>query len=300
MTAKSNAGYASPAAFRAALTAKLKTLAATSRWQLPQLQRQIAYDRLLVRLYLLDRGWIVKGAIALLARDLGVRATNDIDVFRNTASETAETELRQAAGHDVGDWFRFDIGPGNPAGDGSEAIRLPVTAFIGPTAWQKFHIDLTGASLRVTGEPEEVPPLAQLGMPSVEQVGYRAYPLVDHVADKIMATFQRYGQSQTPSTRYKDLVDLVAIVTAASVNADQQRAALRSEGERRGIQMPQRFLVPDRILWEAGYRAEAGRSLLPVARTLDEALAIVSAFADPALDGTASGDWDPKNGMWVG
>lgn len=299
MTAKSNSGYASPAAFRSALSAKLKTLAATSRWQLPQLQRQIAYDRLLVRLYLLDQGWIVKGAIALLARDLGVRATNDVDVFRNTASETAETELRQAASRDVGDWFRFDIGPGNPAGDGSEATRLPVTAFIGPTAWQKFHIDLTGASLRVTGEPEEVPPLARLGMPSVEQVGYRAYPLVDHVADKIMATFQRYGQSQSPSTRYKDLVDLVAIATAASVDAEPQRVALQSEAERRSIPMPKRFLVPDRILWEAGYRAEAGRSLLPIAHTLDEALAIVGAFADPALDGTASGHWDPKNGSWV-
>jgi hypothetical protein len=155
-----------------------------------------------------------------------VRATNDVDVFRNAASEIAETELRQAASQDVGDWFRFDIGPGNPAGDGSEATRLPVTAFIGPTAWQKFHIDLTGASLRVTGEPEEVPPLARLGMPSVEQVSYRAYPLVDHVADKIMATFQRYGQSQAPSTRYKDLVDLVAIVTAASVHAEPQRVAL--------------------------------------------------------------------------
>jgi hypothetical protein len=33
-----------------------------------------------------------------------------------------------------------------------------------------------------------------------------------------MATFQRYGQLQAPSTRYKDLVDLVAIVTAASVD----------------------------------------------------------------------------------
>ena len=164
-----------------------------------------------------------------------MRATNDVDVFRNAASETAEVELRRAAGQDVGDWFRFDIGPGSPAGDGSDAIRLPVTAFIGPTAWQRFHIDLTSASLRVTGEPAEVPPLARLGMPGVEQVCYRAYPLVDHVADKIMATFQRYGQSQAPSTRYKDLVDLVAIVTAASVDAEPQRVALRSEAERRDI-----------------------------------------------------------------
>jgi hypothetical protein len=139
VTSSHGSEYASPAAFRAALTARLKKLATTSRWQLPQLQRQI------------------------------------------------------------GDWFRFAIGPGNSAGDGSDAIRFPVTAYVGPTVWQAFHIDLAGESLRVTGEPDEVPPLARLGMPGVEHLDYRVYPLVDHVADKIMATFQRYGQSRSPA-----------------------------------------------------------------------------------------------------
>lgn len=76
-------GYATPKAFRRALTDKLKAAAQTSRWDLPQLQRQIAYDRLLARLYMVDRGWIVKGAAALLARDLGVRATIDVDLHRD-------------------------------------------------------------------------------------------------------------------------------------------------------------------------------------------------------------------------
>jgi hypothetical protein len=58
-------GYATPAAFRRALTDRLKALASASRWPLPQLQRQIAYDRLLERLYLADDQWIVKGATAL-------------------------------------------------------------------------------------------------------------------------------------------------------------------------------------------------------------------------------------------
>ena len=57
-------GYTGPAAFRRALTDKLKALAADNRWPLAQLQRQIAYDRLLERLYLVDDQWIVKGAIA--------------------------------------------------------------------------------------------------------------------------------------------------------------------------------------------------------------------------------------------
>lgn len=72
--------YRSPAAFRRALTDKLREVADTSRWTLQQLQRQMAYDRLLERLYLADDGWIIKGATALLARDIGVRATIDIDV----------------------------------------------------------------------------------------------------------------------------------------------------------------------------------------------------------------------------
>lgn len=74
--------YPSPAAFRRALTDRLKAKAMQSRWNVAQLQRQFAYDRLLERLYLIDSEWIVKGATALLARDLGVRGTIDIDIYR--------------------------------------------------------------------------------------------------------------------------------------------------------------------------------------------------------------------------
>ncbi len=79
-------------------------------WSLQQLQRQIAYDRLLERLYLVDDGWIVKGATALLARDLGMRATIDVDVYRARAAEAAEADLREAVRRDIGDWFRFEVG----------------------------------------------------------------------------------------------------------------------------------------------------------------------------------------------
>jgi hypothetical protein len=107
-----------------------------------------------------------------------------------------------------------------------------------------------------------------------------------------------YGHQQRPSTRYKDLVDLVSISTGASVAAGPQLTALASEAERRGIVFPTRLDIPDRRLWEPGYAAEAGRSLLPVGRTLTEALTIVRAFADPLLDKTAAGTWDPNTGRW--
>jgi hypothetical protein len=290
--------YGSPAAFRRALTDRLRAKAKTSRWTLAQLQRQLAYDRLLERLYLVDRGWIVKGATALLARDLSARATIDIDIYRETASERAEVELRAAASLDIGDWFRFEVGPSRPVADGGIALRLPVTAYVGETPWAEFHADIVGPDAGMTGEPEDVPPLAAIEMPDLEQHGYRAYPLVDHVADKGAATFERYGEAGNPPTRFKDLVDLVAIVTGASVRAQPQMEALRSVAERRGITLPVRFGVPDQEMWERGYAAEARRSLLPAARTLDEALAVVSPFLDPLLDGTAAGRWDPRHGEW--
>ncbi len=136
-------------------------------------------------------------------------------------------------------------------------------------------------------------------MPDVEQHGYQAYPLVDHIADKVAATFDRYGDSEAPSTRYKDLVDLVAIVTEASVESQSQIAALSSEATRRRITLPPRFGVPDRRLWEQGYAAEVAQSLLAVAPTLDEALAVVRPFLNPLLDETAARRWDPNKGRWI-
>lgn len=290
--------YGSPGAFRRALTDKLRDLATRSRWTLQQLQRQMAYDRLLERLYLVDEGWIIKGATALLARDIGVRGTIDIDLYREVAREIAEVDLRRAAALDIGDWFRFELGPPRPHADAG-GVRLPVTALVGNTVWVQFHVDLVGADLRMTGDPEDVPALARVVMPDVEQHGYRAYPLVDHVADKVCAITERHGPTEAPSTRFRDLVDLVAIVIAASVDAGPQMAAMRSEAQRRGLQLPQRFAVPDWALWEPGYAAEAGRSLLPTARTLGEALATVTPFLDPLLDGSARGRWDSRNARWT-
>jgi hypothetical protein len=90
--------YATPIAFRRALTDRLKSLAGTSRWTLPQLQRHVAYDGLLERLYQFDQGWVVKGATALMARDLGTRGTLDIDLYREISLTAAEANLRRAVG----------------------------------------------------------------------------------------------------------------------------------------------------------------------------------------------------------
>ena len=83
-------------------------------------------------------------------------------------------DLREAAALDLGDWFRFEIGPPRPLAD-TGGVRLPVKAFVGNTEWAAFHVDLVGEDLRMTGDPEDVPPLARVVMPDVEQHGYRAF-----------------------------------------------------------------------------------------------------------------------------
>jgi hypothetical protein len=291
--------YATPAAFRTALTARLRRLAETSPWTLQHLQRQVAYDRILERLYLTDDEWIVKGAAALLARNVGVRSTIDIDIYREAAREEAEAEFRLAAAADIGDWFRFEVRPSRTL-DSTDGVRLPVKAFIGNTIWVEFHVDLVGADLRMTGEPEDVPPLARISMPDMTQRGYRAYPLIDHVADKVCAVFERHGDNGSPSARFKDLIDLVAISrSAASLKAGPLIRALRSEARRRGLELPAEFDVPDRALWEPGYASEARRVLVPIERTLDDALAVVRPFLDPILRGTAAGTWLPTEMRWI-
>jgi hypothetical protein len=289
--------YGSPQAFRTALTARLRAEAETSRWSLPELQRQFSYDRLLERLYRIDQGWIVKGAAALLARRLALRATVDVDLYRQAGTEAAEEDLRVGADLELGDWFRFEVGRGLSLTGGG--IALPVTAYVGQTQWARYKVDLVGSDFRMTDEPEPVPPLADIHLPDVEQHGYRAYPLVDHVADKIAATFERYGPTESPSSRYKDLIDLVAIVKGASVPAQAQMAAVASEATRRGITLPNRFTVPDPASWQKGYAAAAKRWRLEEAKTVDEALAIVRPFIDPVLEGAATGRWNPALGEWV-
>ena len=296
---KERASYRSPADFRRALTDKLATLAKTSRWTLQQLQRQMAYDRLLERLYAVDDGWVVKGATALLAREIGVRATVDIDVYHAAQRLVAEADLRRAADTSLGDWFRFELGTPRHFSNDTDVTRYPVGAYVGPTLWSSFHVDLVGAHVRMTEEPEDAPPLARVVMPDVEQHRYRVYPLVDHVADKVSAIAEVHGTSGMPSTRYKDLVDLVAIAIGSAVDAERQTRALVSQFGRRGLELPRRFSVPDRALWNTGYGTEARRSLLPLAHELDEALAIFCPFIDPVLDGSARGTWLPREARWV-
>jgi hypothetical protein len=296
--------YGSPAALRAALTDRLKKLAASSPFTMTDLQRQFAYDRLLARVFSAPDAerWVLKGAAALLARLDVARHSKDIDLsWQSTVDlDEAEQAFRAAAGRDVGDFFVFELGAAAPL-VGDKGRRFAVVAGLGGRPFAAFSADLV-AGQSMTAAPEAVPPLVAVEIPGLLRVDYRAYPLVDHIADKVSAcleTHLRVGGTVTVSSRYKDMVDLVLIARTQRPVAAELRRALLSETGRRGIGLPAEFVVPG-PLWPAGYEAKAAEvpGLGELGR-FPAALALVKRMLDPVLAGTAVGRWDPERVAWA-
>jgi Nucleotidyl transferase AbiEii toxin, Type IV TA system len=135
--------------------------------------------------------WLLKGATAMLARMGGhARHTRDIDLLSRTGSlDNAEQALRTAAAVDLDDYFSFTLSPGRQIAQGTGAARVDIVAFLGLKEFARFHVDLV-ADLAITGAPDTVPPLVPLDLPGLVSANYRAYPLADHVADKVCALLQ--------------------------------------------------------------------------------------------------------------
>lgn len=296
--------YCDPAALRQALTDRLRVLVRQRPGaQLADLQRQFAYDRLLSRVFVSEPdAWVLKGATALLARMQG-SARHTVDLYRRYAGlDEAERALRAVTSVDLGDFFRFELSPGCRVTQGRATLRVPVIAYLGATEFARFHVDLV-TDLVMTGEPDEVAALVPFEIPGIDPVRYRAYPLADHVADKLCAFLEVHPRalgSAQPSSRYRDLADLALIAHTQTIAADDLRRALASEVRRRGLELPRGLPSPEATGWRAGY-ARVARDVpeLPE-RDLDAAVATVRRFLDPVLDGTASGTWDPGDLTWSG
>lgn len=297
MSDSGNRRYRTPESARRAVTDKLRAEAASGPWTLMDLQRQYAYDQLIERLYRIDDKWVVKGATALLARRISVRHTIDIYLYRTGAINEVERLLREASTLDIGDWMHFEVGASvRIQASGAQGVRTRIRSFIGSKAWATFQADLVADGVLMSAEPDVVLPLTSVNIGNQMRTEWKAYPLVDHIADKICAILERHGG--VSSTRYKDLVDLVAIIQRSEVLAKPQIIALSKEAERRDLALPREFDVPDHELWRIGYQAESRRTVGLSASRLDEALALVSPFIDPLLVGIATGRWEPRALSW--
>jgi hypothetical protein len=295
--------YATPQALRQAVTARLRTLAAQRPGTTPgDLQRRFAYDRLLARVFTADADiWVLKGAAAMLARlPTAARHSKDIDLYRRHGDlSEAHEALAAAAALDLADHFRFNLGTVQPLTQGARALRVPITAYLGVTEFARFHADLV-ANLVMTGAPDEVPALIHIDLGLVKPK-YRAYPVVDHIADKVCAmleTHPRIGGDPIPSTRYRDLVDLATFARTTEIDGPALATALRSESDRRGVELPNHLPDPLGADWRAGYARTVQDAPNLADRDLASALQTVRAMLDPVLAARHAGVWDPATLAW--
>jgi len=152
-----------------------------------------------------------------LARDLGVRGSLDVDVYRAVAQNVAEADLRRAAEIDLGDWFLFTVGAAAPIGNNSLGSQ---SSQLGTTTWVIFTLDLSGHRSPFDGAVSRCAAIAR-GLYLLSNKGDTALPTGGHVADKVPPTYERQRRIGDHHS-LPDLVDLVAI--AGRVNRAQSQA----------------------------------------------------------------------------
>lgn len=245
--------------------------------------------------------WILKGGTGMLARVPATRSTLDIDLYREGFTlDQALDDLRRLAEVDLGDHFRFVYtshqhsigGEEQPYTDG---YRVTFDVYIGAQRKSRINIDLA-VGVGVTAPVRSTEPANRLALPRLISFPYRLYPVVDQIADKVCAMVATYNGR--PSSREKDLVDLVVLATTQEVSGRALHAAIIHEARLRQMKPISRFTVP--TTWGIAY-VKMAKSVpyCSSCKTVEAARDLVAAFIDPVLSGSASDSiWLPATLGW--
>lgn len=299
------AGYATPRGLELAIKSAARAAAGSRPGgaDLNSLIQQVTFDRFLCRVFSeREPAFVLKGGTSMLARIPQARATLDIDLLTNESSlDSAVEELVALASADLEDHFRFVStkrvalleGENQPYARGA---RITFDAYLGLRPRGAVNIDLVVGS-NPTAEPQRRPPANRLNALSLSTVDYVLYPVVDQISDKVCATMQPVGALARPSTRVKDLVDLVLLAQAEPVEAVQLWHALTSEMRRRQMAPIAAFSIPND--WERGYLKIRRRLTTDIPATAADAAELVASMLDPVLSRSVQeGNWDPISGGW--
>ncbi len=123
-----------------------------------------------------------------------------------------------------------------------------------------------------------------------------ALAVEQHLAEKLHAYSRVYSGAQ-PSSRVKNLVDVVVIARTTSVDGDRLTEAVTSIFERRGThQVPPRLPAPPSD-WARPWSVLVDH--LPADPELSAGADAATAFWDPVLAGTVAGQrWEPGAAEW--
>jgi hypothetical protein len=263
--------YATAAAFRRALEDRLQDIAGKEGVDLQRLRRQVAFDRLLARLFQAAQPralpWVLKGGYAMELRIKAARTTKDIDLtMRSTSASGAKKgskknlavleKLQEAVAVSSGDFFIYTIG--EPIADLDAApyggARFPVESRLDGRVFVGFHLDV-GVGDAVM-EPLEVIEgrdwlrFAGIASPSMYMISRE-----QQFAEKLHAyTLPRQGPA---NSRVRDLVDMVLLIQSGTLAKAKVAEAIGVTFDRRGTHAVPKVLPQPPIGWQKPYDALA-------------------------------------------
>jgi hypothetical protein len=204
--------YATAGALRAALETRLIDRALREAGDLQRLRRQVAFDRLLARMFdpslSVRQCWVLKGGYALEMRFHEARSTRDLDfsvragvgAFPLAGGTDALLEhLRLAAQVHLPDFFSFTVGGAMMTLDQAPegGARFPVDARLDGRTFVKFHVDL-GVGDEIIGPLEELVGEDWLGFGGIGPAVATVLSKEQHWAEKLHAyTRPRAGAANT-------------------------------------------------------------------------------------------------------
>jgi hypothetical protein len=252
--------------------------------------------------------WILKGGTSLLIRIPGARHSRDIDLLHPDADlEQAYADLAAiVSAPSPLDRLTFQLRvDARNENEGSTLVwKLRATPVLGSTLLQHFPIDLT-AGKELVGEIDRIVPTPTIEIDDVATPlpAFSCYPIVDQLADKLAAMYEYHGVTRTPSSRWRDLVDLLLLLATSSFDAAKLHLAIdHQRAHRPALDLPVAVRAPgprwhDHDTYPATARAVPG---LPAElRDIDVALDHLGRCMNPLLGSSVTdGTWNPTTWCW--
>jgi predicted nucleotidyltransferase component of viral defense system len=290
--------YRTSAAFRTALEARLRA-AQHDGVGLVRLRKRVVFERLLARLHAVaPDAWVLKGGFALELR-LGsqARTTKDIDVDWAVGEDEAVRLLLDAAAVTLDDRFEFAIERAQVDDDlPGGGQRWTVAATLAGREFERVAIDI-GFAAEPVFKPEAIASSHLLDFADIAPVRIPTVAIEQHVAEKLHAYTRTYAADR-PSSRVKDLVDIVVIAHTTTLDADRLICAIREIFQRRGTHPVPHVVPPPPGDWGPGWRRLVAN--VPANEDVRIGHATAALLLDPILEHELiSGTWDSGVGEWL-
>ncbi len=215
-------------------------------------------------------------------------------------------DLRRLAGIGLDDFIGFSFDKAEPikADDeyrsGMKVWFTPLS--LGGKSLQAASVDLVVDE--VDGlEPETITPADRLQIDDIPVFDYRIYRAESALADKLLAMVEVHDER--PSSRVKDLVDVVVYAKACRIDSRTLAEQVANGSRARKVDLPERFQIPD--AWPAAYGkpyAKMARQAKvdDVAPDMASAEELAARLYAPALGAVQAGDspaWSPAALDWT-